>query len=253
MQIHELTRPRKINEEGFGAGLASGLQSALSKVGVQGPEATPQDSGTGPMMNRAQALAAGQKTVQSLMPVMMKDWATKVQTAMAQSTDPVTKAPPTSAAQLTSGEQARLKAELVAMVNNAIRSKEKGSVDYTQLANNIGDATTPEGQTIKATAMQVSQDIGQAIEAIFKATLDPRADLGKAWQELGTNGIAPAQGILSFDTGGSGGGRGSGQVEIKLDSAGNPKINFGQGWIKFDKNNPEHKAAAEKQAAGLIK
>jgi hypothetical protein len=251
MQIHELTRPRKITEQGFLGGLATGLQSAASKVGVQGPAATPQDRYTGPSMNRAQALAAGQRIASSLTPVMKKDWAKAVQAAMAQSTDPTTQAPPTSVARLTSGEQARLKAELVAMVNNAIDNR--GSFDYTRLPDGIGDNTTPEGQTIKATAMQAVEDISQAIETIFKATLDPKADPSTAWQDLVRDGIAPAQGIRSFDKGGIRSGTRAGQVEIKTDTAGNPQINFGQGWIKFDKNNPEHKAAAEKQAAGLNK
>jgi hypothetical protein len=255
MQIHELTRPRKINEQGFLGGLASGLQSAASKVGVQGPAATntPGPDLTGPKMNRAQALAAGQKTAQSLMPVMTKAWAKAVQTAMSQSVDPATKAPPTSVARLTSGEQARLKTELINMVNNAI--DDNSSFDYTRLADNIGDTTTPEGQTQKATAMQAIEDIDQAIDAIFKATLDPNTDSSMAWLRLTRDGIAPAQGIMAFDKGGlRSTGAGSVGVQIKTDTAGNnPQINFGQGWIRFDKNNPEHKAAAEKNAAGLNK
>jgi len=200
MQIHELTRPRKITEQGFLGGLATGLQSAASKVGVQGPAATntPGPDLTGPMMNRAQALAAGQRTASALTPVMKKDWAKAVQAAMAQSTDPTTQAPPTSAARLTSGEQARLKAELVAMVNRAIDSR--GSFDYTRLPDGIGDDTTPEGQTIKATAMQAVEDISRAIDTIFNATLDPKADPSNAWLQLTRDGIAPAQGIQSFDS-----------------------------------------------------
>lgn len=200
MQIHELTRPRKITEQGFLGGLAAGLQSAASKVGVQGPAATnaPGPDLTGPKMNRAQALAAGQRTAATLMPIMQKDWSKAVQTAMAQSIDPATQAPPTSAAQLTSGEQARLKAELVAMVNRAIAPQ--GSFNYTRLADNIGDATTPEGQTTKATAMQAIEDIGQAINTIFNATLDSKINPKEAWLQLTRDGIAPAQGIQSFDS-----------------------------------------------------
>jgi hypothetical protein len=200
MQIHELTRPRKVTEAGFLAGLASGLAPALSKIGVQGPEATntPGPDLTGPTTNRAQALAAGQRTAATLMPIMTKDWAKAVQTAMAQSIDPATKAPPTSAAQLTSGEQARLKAALVNMVNRAIAPQ--GSFDYTRLADNIGDTTTPEGQTIKATAMKTVQKINQSIDAIFNATLDPRVNPKEAWTQLTRDGIAPAQGIQSFDS-----------------------------------------------------
>ena len=200
MQIHELTRPRKITEQGFLGGLASGLQSAASKVGVQGPAATntPGPDLAGPTMNRAQALAAGQKIANTLMPIMTKDWAKAVQTAMAQSIDPATQAPPTSAAQLTSGEQARLKAALVNMVNRAIEPR--GSFDYTRLADNIGDTTTPEGQTTKATAMQAIEDIDQAINTIFNATLDPKVNPEQAWIQLTRDGIAPAQGIQSFDS-----------------------------------------------------
>ena len=241
MQIHELTRPRKINEQGFGAGLSAGLQSALGKLGVQGPDASSQDQFTGPTVNRAQALATGQRAAQTLMPVMMKDWANKVQTALAQSQDPVTKAPPTSAARLSSGEQARLKAELVSMVNNSI-----GGKDYTTLADNLGDATTPEGQTTKATAMQAVQDIHQAIDNIFNATLDPKADPTAAWQQLTRDGIAPAQGILAFDKGGIQADRAPGQVEIRAVGPGDYRINFGAGWIRYDNKNPAHTAAAEK-------
>ena len=200
MQIHEVTRPRKITEQGFLGGLASGLQSAASKVGIQGPAATndPGPDLTGPTTNRAQSLAAGQKIAATLMPIMTKDWAKAVQTAMAQSTDPATQAPPTSAAQLTSGEQARLKAALVNMVNRAIEPR--GSFDYTRLADNIGDTTTPEGQTTKATAMQAIEDIDQAINTIFNATLDPKVNPEQAWIQLTRDGIAPAQGIQSFDS-----------------------------------------------------
>ena len=200
MQIHELTRPRKINEQGFLGGLASGLQSAASKVGVQGPAATntPGPDLAGPTTNRAQSLAAGQKIAATLMPIMTKDWAKAVQTAMAQSIDPATQAPPTSAAQLTSGEQARLKAALVAMVNRAIAPQ--GSFDYTRLADNIGDTTTPEGQTIKATAMKTIQKIDQSIDAIFNATLDPKVNPKDDWIKLTRDGIAPAQGIQAFDS-----------------------------------------------------
>ena len=202
MQIHELTRPKKITEEGFLGGVASGLGTALGKLGILGPAATPQDQFTGPSVNRAQALAAGQKAAQLLMPVMMKDWAKAVQAAMTQSTDPATNAPPTSAGRLTSGEQSRLKAELVAMVNRAIEPR--GQFDYTRMADNIGDDTTPEGQTTKAQARKTVEYINRAVDAIFNSALDPKADPSTAWQQLVKDGIAPAQGIQAFDRNSSG-------------------------------------------------
>ena len=139
------------------------------------------------------ALKLGQDMAKTLMPVLQQNWAKQVQAALAQSRVPGTGAAPTSPAQLTSGEQSRLKAELTAMVNQSINPR-MTNYDYKNLANNVGDANTPEGQTTKATAMQAVQDITQAIEGIFKATLagtDPAQD----WQRLVVDGIAPAQEI----------------------------------------------------------
>ena len=107
MQINEITR-RRLNEVGFAAGLATGLQGALSKVGVQGPALEPSQL-TGPTMNRAQALAQAQKQVQTLIPVMQKNWAKAVQDALAQSTDPATGAPATGVSKMTTGDQTSLK------------------------------------------------------------------------------------------------------------------------------------------------
>ena len=89
------------------------------------------------------------------------------------------------------------------MVNQAIQPR--GAFDYTKLANYVGDTTTPEGQTIKATAQQAVQEINQAIENIFRATLTPNGNPSQDWQDLVVAGIAPAQGILQFDAGTAGG------------------------------------------------
>jgi hypothetical protein len=121
---------------------------------------------------------------------------------LAQSRDPATKAPPTSAAKLTSGEKSVLKSQLTAMVNQAIQPR--SNFNYNTLANYVGDDATPEGQTVKANAMQAIQELNSAIEGIFQSTIagtNPAQD----WQKLVTAGIAPAQGVLAFDTGTSGG------------------------------------------------
>ena len=110
---------------GGAANLAGGVAGALGKslmskafggVDVMGKK-------TGPVMDRAQALKAGQDMARTLMPVLMQNWQSKVQTAMAQSIDPATKVAPTSAARLTSGEQSKLKAELIDMVNQSIQPR----------------------------------------------------------------------------------------------------------------------------------
>ena len=183
-------------------GIGSALGSSLMSRAFGGIDVNPGGK-TGPVMNRAQALKMGQDMARTLMPVMMKNWQSKVQTAMAQSIDPATKVAPTSASRLTSGEQSRLKSELVAMVNQAIQPR--GAFDYTKLANYVGDTTTPEGQTTKATAQQAVQEINQAIENIFRATLTPNGNPSQDWQDLVVAGIAPAQGILQFDAGTAGG------------------------------------------------
>jgi hypothetical protein len=184
---------------GGAAAVAGGIAGALGKslmskafggVDVMGKFA-------GQPMNRAQALKLGQEMSKTLLPVLQQNWANQVQAALAQSRDPVTKAPSTSPAKLTSGEKSVLKSQLTAMVNQAIQPR--GNFNYTTLANYVGDDTTPEGQTVKATAMQTIQEITKAIDGIFQDTLagtNPAQD----WQNLVVSGIAPAQGVLAFDS-----------------------------------------------------
>jgi hypothetical protein len=192
MQINEITR-RRLNEVGFGAGLATGLQGALSKVGVQGPALEPSKY-TGPTMNRAQSLAQAQKQVQTLIPVMQKNWAKAVQDTLAQSTDPATGAPATGVAAMTTGDQNSLKAQLVSLVNSAINPQYPQQ--YKNLPTQVG-----EDPTTKAQAMQVVQDIDSAVDAIFQGTMDKSANVQQAWQSLGRDGIAPAQAIAIRDAG----------------------------------------------------
>lgn len=184
---------------GGAAAVAGGIGSALGKsllskafggVDVLGNK-------TGSPMNRAQALKLGQDMAKTLMPVLQQNWSAKVQAALSQSRDPATGAAPTSPAKLTAGEQSRLKAELTGMINQAIQPRY--NFDFKTLANNVGDTATPEGQTVKATAMQAIQDINQAIDDIYKATVSG-GNPAQAWQSLVVDGIAPAQGVLAFDT-----------------------------------------------------
>jgi hypothetical protein len=84
------------------------------------------------------------------------------------------------------------------------------------------------------------------VDAIFNATLDPKANSKTAWEDLVRDGIAPAQGMLAFDRGGIKAERTPGQAEIRYVGPGDYRINFGQGWIRYDNKNPAHTAAAEK-------
>jgi hypothetical protein len=177
-------------------GIAGALGKSLMSKAFGGVDVTGKFSGK--PMNRAEALKLGQEMSKTLLPVLQQNWAGQVQAALAQSRDPVTKAPPTSAAKLTAGEKSVLKSQLTAMVNQAIQPR--SNFNYTTLANYVGDDATPEGQTVKANAMQAIQELNSAIEGIFQSTIagtNPAQD----WQKLVMAGIAPAQGVLAHDSG----------------------------------------------------
>jgi hypothetical protein len=243
MQIHEITQ-RKLNEAGFAQGLVTGLQGALSKVGVAGPgQAEPGK--TGPSMDRAAALKMGQKLTQTLMPIMMKNWTARVQAAMAQSKDPATGQAATSPAMLTPASQTTLKVELDDIIGQAIQPR--GGFDYNRLEQYAGD-----DQVSKSQAQVITQAIQTAADQIFKATIDPKGGVNtaQAWKSLMADGIAPAQGIIAFDASGGVGTK----PRFGQDADGNPIISINNGpFVKYQpKINPEHKAINDKLAAGQL-
>jgi hypothetical protein len=244
MQIHEITR-RNINEAGFAAGLATGLGSALSKVGVSGLDIAQGDN-KGPGMDRAAALKMGQRLTQTLMPIMMKNWSETVNQVLRQSTDPATGQPATSPGAMTPTSQNTLKMELDNIIGQAIQPR--GGFDYTKLDQMVG-----KDQLAQSQAQVISQAIVTAADQIYKATLDPKAgiDVSKAWQSLMTDGIAPAQGVLAFDAGGGGV---VGKPRLGTDADGNTIISIDNGpFVKYDpKNNPEHKAINDKMLVGKL-
>ena len=249
MQIHEITK-RKLNEAGFAQGLATGLGSALSKVGVAAP-AVAEPGKTGPSMDRAAALKMGQKLTQTLMPIMMKNWAERVKSAVALSKNPTTGAPSTGPADMTPDSQNTLKVELDDIIGQAIQPR--GGFDYNRLEQYAG-----ADQLSKSQAQVITQAIHTAADQIFKATIDPKGSVNtaQAWKSLMSDGIAPAQGIIAFDN--SGGYSGTGGVKVTPGQAatrptGLPypddyEINLGQGWVTRDFNNPQHMAFLRKQA-----
>jgi hypothetical protein len=252
MQIHEITQ--KPLKEGPVTSLAGGIASAVGKsLQTKAFGQSIPGSGSGPM-NRAQGLKMGQELAQTLKPILQKQWAQNVQVAMSQSKDPATGIPHTSASELTTGEQSKLKAELVTLINRAIQPR-SNSFDYTKLADSIGDIATPEGQTTKAQAMQAIEVIGLAIDNIFKAEIDPQAVVNKDqnWQNLVVRGIAPAQNIIAFDSGGYGSEARIQPGQAAIRPTGDPapddyEINLGRGWVTRDLNNPQHMAFLRKQA-----
>ena len=200
---------------------------------------------TGSAMNRSDALRLGQELSRTLMPVMMKDWASQVQSVLSKSIDPATKMPATSAAVLAPDSKNDLKAQLDIMISQAIQPK--GGFDYNKLAQYAGNDTLAKNR-----AQVVTRTIAQAADQIFKGTLDPKSgvDVSQAWQSLMTGGIAPAQGIIAYDAGSSGsigvlGGLGG--VDMRWDPGSNSFIiNQGRGWERFSDTNPTHVIIAKK-------
>ena len=237
MQIHEITR-RNINEAGFAAGLATGLGSALSKVGVAGPAMEPSKF-TGPAMNDIQASAMAVKQAQTLKPLMQKSWGQAVQKIMSTSKDSAG-IPITSLNQLNPAEMENLEAQLVGLINTNIGS----SGSYTQLPNKTNDEQAKKGAT------EIVIVINAAKDAILKAAKDG-TDAGTAWNNLMT-GVGQAMTFQAFDTG-SGGGV-AGKPRLGTDADGNTIISINNGpFVKYDpKNNPEHKEINDKMLAGKL-
>jgi hypothetical protein len=233
MQINEITR-RRLNEVGFAAGLATGLQGALSKVGVQGPALEPSKF-TGPGVDDIQANALAVKQAQSLKPLMQKSWGQIVQKIMSTSKDSAG-VPITNLNQLEPAEMDNLEAQLIGLINKNIGSR--GS--YTQLPNMTNDEQAKNGAT------EIVMIINTAKDAILKAAKEG-TDAGPAWNNLMT-AVAQAMTFQAFDTGGGG------DIDLRVKRGSIPttfEINLGNGtYVDFDKTNPRHAEVAKMLSPG---
>ena len=241
MQIHEITHKR-VDEAMLGVAGAIGRQisGALQRKAF-GSVISPTGGAT---MDRAQALKLGQQLATTLTPVMMKQWGAAVQAAMAQSKNPTTGAPVTSVAELTPDSRNTLKAELDAMISQAIQPR--GAFDYNNLKDFAAKDTLSQNQ-----AQAVTDKISQAADQIFKATVDPAAGINtaQAWKSLVQDGIAASQGIIAFEGGGSSGGAAS-KTRFDTDDMGRMIISINGGPFQiYDNSNPLHNAAAK--ASGI--
>lgn len=245
MQIYEITK-RPVNEAGFMQGLATGLTSALGKIGVGAVDPSVYQSKGGPEMNRQQAFQLAQQLGRTLTPLMIKNWKSQVQAELVKSKDKDGN-PVTSIADLTPDSQNKLKAALDLIVNQAIEPR--GSYKYSDLAK-----YAPDDQMSQNQAKQTSLNMIKAVDEIYKSTMAGQ-DSTKAWNTLVTAGIAPAQNIIAFDNNrgiGAGGVKVTpGQAAIRPTGLPYPddyEINFGQGWVTRDPKNPQHMAFLRKQA-----
>lgn len=228
MQIHEITR-RKLNEAGFAQGLAGGLSSAFGQVGVAGLDMD-QGGNTGPSMNRSQAYAAAVAQAKTLMPLMQKSWGQIVQKIMSTSKDSAG-VPITSLKQLNPAEMDNLEAGLDAVINKSFGA----SGSYTQLPNMTSD------EQAKAGAQKIVLAISTAKNAILDAAKEG-TDASAAWQDLMTDGIAPAMNFLSYDRGAGG------DIDLRVKRGSMPptfEVNLGNGsYVPFDRTDPKHAQVA---------
>jgi hypothetical protein len=236
MQIHEITHKR-VDEAMLGVGAAIGRQisGALQRKAFGGV-ISPTGGAT---MDRAQAVQLGRQLSNTLTPVMMKQWAAAVQAAMARSKNPATGAPVTSASELSMDSKNALKAELDVMINQAIQPR--SAYNYNDLIKSAGTDPVAQGR-----ARATIDNISQAADQIFKATMDPAAGINtaQAWQSLMQDGVAPAQNMIAYDAGG----RDDPDIRVKRGSVPTTfEIDVGNGtYVDFDKTNPTHAAIATK-------
>jgi len=233
MQIHEITK-RNLNEAGFGAGLASGLTSALSKVGVGGPDASAyQQSKIGGPGGQPGAYKATAGLVKTLTTTMQTAWAQTIKSYLEQTKDEQGY-PVMGIAQLPPAAQSMLHKDLMAMINNTIRPSMR-NFDYQTMGNQSND---PD---VVGAAADIKDTIAKNADKIYQLTVSgtaKTAQLTQLFQDMVTNGIAPAQNLLTFTTQRitPKWGRDPTTGEITIDTrGGQPEV--------FDSSNPQHKEA----------
>ena len=199
MQIHELTRPRRVNEVlGAVGSVLGGIAKQVGKQAINkavGGDVTSQD---GPAQDREQGFQdlANSSAAKTLATSMQTAWQQTVQNFMANSKDSGGN-PPTSLSQVSQPSIATLKTNLEDLVNKMLGRQ---GADYKNIATYIGDPTQ------KLYAEKVVTDIDKFVDAIYNATLndtDPKA-MTNLFTELVGKGVLIAQNLMAYDAGGRG-------------------------------------------------
>ena len=223
------------------AAVAGGIGSALGKSLMSKAFGGVDVMGTGGTSQSREDLfksMVNSPMAKQLATTMQASWAQTVQNFLANSKD-ANGNPPASLKTVSQPSVAALKQELHMLVNQML-----GSREYTQLASSIKDPVAKQG------IQDVVADITQMIDAIYQAEIqgvDPK-NMGLDWVKLVGDGILPAQNIIAYDIKrGSAAGSGDvGAVQFQINPRTRGKeINFGQGYMKYDANNPTHKQAAD--------
>jgi hypothetical protein len=93
----------------------------------------------------------------------------------------------------------------------------------------------------KAGAQKIVLAISTARDAILNAAKEG-TDVGAAWKDLMTDGIAPALNFQAFDRGSGG------DIDLRVKRNSMPptfEINLGNGtYVEFDRTNPKHAEVA---------
>jgi len=235
MQIHELTR-RKTNE-GFGSALANQMISkALGGT-------NPLDQ-SGPAQSREQGFASmvDSPAAKTLATTMQAAWAQTVKNFLANANDSMGN-PATSLQGVTQPSVEALKNELHLLINRMIGGQRRANIEYTTMANNVGDPVAKQG------VQEVIARINEYLETIYKATVqgvDPKA-LTDDWIKLVGNGILPAQNAMAYD-------RAPTRPKFDTDSQGRMLISVGgEPYVLFNANNPKHKEIADQMGLGQVK
>ncbi len=233
MQIHELTRPRKVNE-GFGSALANQMISkALGGV-------NPLDQ-SGPAQSREQGFASmvNSPAAKTLATTMQAAWAQTVKNFLANAKDSQGN-PATSLQGVTQPSVEALKNELHLLINRMIGGQRRGNMEYTTLANNVGDPVAKQG------VQEIVARINEYLETIYKATVqgvNPKA-LVNDWIKLVGDGILPAQNAMAYD-------RSPTRPKFDTDAQGRMLISIdGDPYVLFSAQNPKHKAIADQMGMG---
>jgi len=196
MQIYEITH-RRMNEavvpgavgamvSTIGSAVTSGLMNkAFAGTGYTAPGAT-AFSGD----RNAAASDYARQHAPALAKQSALGWSQLVASTIADLNKSGTAV--TSIGQADAGEQARLKAKLVAMVNQMI-----GAPDYTKLAHGLS-----KDPAVVSQGAEVAQNIDNDIEKIFQATVNagPGTDMGSLFLHLTQDGVLPAQQLLQFNS-----------------------------------------------------
>lgn len=222
MQIHELTRPRKVSE-----GFASALGTQLMNKAFGGVDVMDK---SGPTQSREQGFQSmvNSPAARALAITMQKAWQETVQNFLVNSKD-ASGNPPTSLSQVTQPSVTTLRPTLDQLVNSMIGRQ---GADYKQLANYVADPLQ------KQYTEKIVTDIDKTVDAIYQATLK-NADsntVGKMFVELVGMGVLPAQNIMAYDRNSAK----ANKTRLYKDPEGRRVIDLGRGPEWFDDKNPEH-------------